>query len=77
MTLFFRTVGCLCPDFDYAMKFAACIITLFVLTSVSTTRPLKENISAAYLTNGSRAISFNIETSRSGYDGSTTSTHLV
>lgn len=33
MTLFFRTVGCLCPDFDYAMKFAATIITLFVLTS--------------------------------------------
>lgn len=33
MTLFFRTVGCLCPDFDYAIKFAATIITLFVLTS--------------------------------------------
>lgn len=33
MTLFFRTVGCLCPDFDYAMKFAAVVITLFVLTS--------------------------------------------
>ncbi|KAK5002876.1 ATP-binding cassette transporter snq2, partial [Cryomyces antarcticus] len=33
MTLFFRTIGCLCPDFDYAMKFAAVIITLFVLTS--------------------------------------------
>lgn len=33
MTLFFRTIGCLCPDFDYAMKFAAIIITLFVLTS--------------------------------------------
>ncbi|KAK6421123.1 ATP-binding cassette transporter snq2, partial [Oleoguttula sp. CCFEE 5521] len=33
MTLFFRMVGCLCPDFDYAMKFAATIITLFVLTS--------------------------------------------
>ncbi|KAK4501851.1 hypothetical protein PRZ48_007660 [Zasmidium cellare] len=33
MTLFFRTVGCLCPDFDSAIKFAATIITLFVLTS--------------------------------------------
>lgn len=33
MTLFFRTIGCLCPDFDYAIKFAATIITLFVLTS--------------------------------------------
>ncbi|KAG8628110.1 hypothetical protein KVT40_003983 [Elsinoe batatas] len=33
MTLFFRTVGCLCPDFDYAIKFAAFIITLLVLTS--------------------------------------------
>jgi ATP-binding cassette, subfamily G (WHITE), member 2, SNQ2 len=33
MTLFFRTVGCLCPDFDYAIKFAAVIITLFVITS--------------------------------------------
>ena len=33
MTLFFRTVGTLCPDFDYAMKFAAVVITLFVLTS--------------------------------------------
>ncbi|KAL1845392.1 ATP-binding cassette transporter snq2 [Paecilomyces lecythidis] len=32
MTLFFRTIGCLCPDFDYAMKFASVIITLFVLT---------------------------------------------
>lgn len=33
MTLFFRTIGCLCPDFDSAIKFAATIITLFVLTS--------------------------------------------
>lgn len=33
MTLFFRTLGCLCPDFDYALKFAAVIITLFVITS--------------------------------------------
>ena len=33
MTLFFRTMGCLCPDFDYAMKFAAITISLFVLTS--------------------------------------------
>jgi ATP-binding cassette, subfamily G (WHITE), member 2, SNQ2 len=32
MTLFFRTIGILCPDFDYAMKFAACVITLFVIT---------------------------------------------
>ncbi|KZM19935.1 ATPase [Ascochyta rabiei] len=33
MTLFFRTVGCLCPDFDVAIRLAAAIITLFVLTS--------------------------------------------
>ncbi|KAL5426170.1 hypothetical protein PMIN04_002068 [Paraphaeosphaeria minitans] len=33
MTLFFRTVGCLCPDFDVAIRLAATIITLFVLTS--------------------------------------------
>ena len=33
MTLFFRTIGCICPDFDYAIKFAATIITLFVITS--------------------------------------------
>ncbi|KAJ5620959.1 hypothetical protein N7510_004943 [Penicillium lagena] len=33
MTVFFRTIGCLCPDFDYAIKFASVIITLFVLTS--------------------------------------------
>ncbi|KAJ5406019.1 hypothetical protein N7465_007303 [Penicillium sp. CMV-2018d] len=33
MTVFFRTVGCLCPDFDYAIKFASVIITFFVLTS--------------------------------------------
>jgi ATP-binding cassette, subfamily G (WHITE), member 2, SNQ2 len=33
MTLFFRTTGCFCPDFDYAIKFAATIITLFVITS--------------------------------------------
>ena len=33
MTLFFRTIGCVCPDFDYAIKFAAIIITLFVITS--------------------------------------------
>ncbi|KAJ5688909.1 hypothetical protein N7462_003301 [Penicillium macrosclerotiorum] len=33
MTVVFRTIGCLCPDFDYAMKFASVIITLFVLTS--------------------------------------------
>ncbi|EMC93966.1 hypothetical protein BAUCODRAFT_75202 [Baudoinia panamericana UAMH 10762] len=33
ITLFFRTVACMCPDFDSAIKFAAVIITLFVLTS--------------------------------------------
>lgn len=33
MTVFFRTVGCLCPDFDYAIKFASVTITFFVLTS--------------------------------------------
>jgi ABC-type multidrug transport system ATPase subunit/ABC-type multidrug transport system permease subunit len=33
MSLFFRTMGCLCPDFDSAIKFAATIVTLFVLTS--------------------------------------------
>ncbi|KAK1018533.1 ATP-binding cassette transporter snq2 [Friedmanniomyces endolithicus] len=33
ITLFFRTVGCMCPDFDSAIKIAALIITLFVLTS--------------------------------------------
>lgn len=33
MTLFFRTVGCLCPDFDVAIRLACFIITLFVLTS--------------------------------------------
>ena len=32
ITLFFRTVGCMCPDFDSAIKIAALIITLFVLT---------------------------------------------
>ncbi|KAK2779104.1 hypothetical protein FQN52_006661 [Onygenales sp. PD_12] len=32
MTLFFRTIGCVCPDFDYAMKGVAVIITLLVLT---------------------------------------------
>ena len=33
MTLFFRTVGCLCPDFDVALRVAVIIITLFVITS--------------------------------------------
>ena len=33
ITLFFRTVGCMCPDFDSAIKIAATIITFFVLTS--------------------------------------------
>lgn len=33
MTLFFRTIGCLCPDFDYAIKIAATIVTFLVLTS--------------------------------------------
>lgn len=33
MTVFFRTIGVLSPDFDYAMKFASVMITLFVLTS--------------------------------------------
>ncbi|KAL8639764.1 MAG: hypothetical protein Q9228_003236 [Teloschistes exilis] len=33
MTLFFRTVGFLSPNFDYAMKIASVIITFFVLTS--------------------------------------------
>ena len=33
MTLFFRIVGCVSPDFDYASKFAVLIITLFATTS--------------------------------------------
>ncbi|EWY79905.1 hypothetical protein FOYG_16970 [Fusarium oxysporum NRRL 32931] len=33
MTLLFRVVGCLSPDFDYALKFAVIIITLLVTTS--------------------------------------------
>lgn len=33
MTLLFRVLGCISPDFDYALKFAVVIITLFVVTS--------------------------------------------
>lgn len=33
MTLFFRTVACMCPDFDIAIRLAATIITFFVLSS--------------------------------------------
>lgn len=33
MTVFFRTIGVLSPDFDYAIKFASVMITLFVITS--------------------------------------------
>ncbi|TGJ86324.1 hypothetical protein E0Z10_g2437 [Xylaria hypoxylon] len=33
MTLYFRIIGCLSPDFDYAIKFAVVTITLFILTS--------------------------------------------
>ncbi|KAI1434046.1 ABC-2 type transporter [Xylaria sp. CBS 124048] len=33
MTLYFRIIGCLSPDFDYAIKFAVVTVTLFVLTS--------------------------------------------
>lgn len=33
MTLFFRILGCVSPDFDYAIKFAVVIITFFVTTS--------------------------------------------
>ncbi|KAF0644810.1 hypothetical protein FPSE5266_09498 [Fusarium pseudograminearum] len=33
MTLFFRIIGCVSPDFDYAIKFAVIVITLFVVTS--------------------------------------------
>ncbi|POR34879.1 ABC transporter G family member 11 [Tolypocladium paradoxum] len=33
MTLFFRIIGCMSPDFDYAIKFAVVVITLFVTTS--------------------------------------------
>ena len=33
MTLYFRIIGCLSPDFDYAVKFAVVTVTLFILTS--------------------------------------------
>lgn len=33
MTLFFRTVGCISPTFDFASRFAGIIITFFVTTS--------------------------------------------
>lgn len=32
MNLFFRTLGVMCPDFDYAIKFASPSITLIILT---------------------------------------------
>ena len=32
MSLFFRTLGVVSPDFDYALKFAATSITLIILT---------------------------------------------
>ena len=33
MILFYRTIGCLSPDFDYAAKFAVILTTLFITTS--------------------------------------------
>ncbi|KAF9891259.1 hypothetical protein FE257_004823 [Aspergillus nanangensis] len=33
MTVFFRTIGCLCPEFDHAMNFVSIMISLFVITS--------------------------------------------
>lgn len=33
MTLFFRIIGCVSPDFDYAVKFAVATITLLITTS--------------------------------------------
>ncbi|KAK7623750.1 ABC-2 type transporter-domain-containing protein [Phyllosticta citricarpa] len=33
MTLFFRTMGCVCPDFDVAIRAAGTVITFFVLSS--------------------------------------------
>ncbi|KAH6690475.1 brefeldin A resistance protein [Plectosphaerella plurivora] len=33
MTLFFRILGCISPDFDYAIKMAVTLITFFVVTS--------------------------------------------
>ena len=33
MTVFFRTVGCVCPDFDVALRWAIVIVTFFVLTN--------------------------------------------
>ena len=33
MSVFFRTVGCLCPDFDIALRTAVIVITLFIITS--------------------------------------------
>ncbi|KAI5866282.1 ABC-2 type transporter-domain-containing protein [Durotheca rogersii] len=33
MTLYFRIIACLSPDFDYAIKFAVVTVTLFILTS--------------------------------------------
>lgn len=33
MSVFFRTVACLCPDFDVALRTAVIVITLFIITS--------------------------------------------
>ncbi len=33
MTLFFRILGCISPDFDYAVKFATVGITLMITTA--------------------------------------------
>ncbi|KAF2140140.1 uncharacterized protein K452DRAFT_230612 [Aplosporella prunicola CBS 121167] len=44
MTLFFRTVGCMCPDFDVAIRLAGTIITLFVLTCGYLIQPQSEQV---------------------------------
>ncbi|MCJ1434291.1 hypothetical protein MMC27_003658 [Xylographa pallens] len=44
MTLFFRTVACLCSSFDVALKSAVVIITLFVLTSGYLIQYAKEQV---------------------------------
>jgi ATP-binding cassette subfamily G (WHITE) protein 2 (SNQ2) len=76
MTLFFRTVGCICPDFDYALKFASVSYRFFVPPSLAEIANSLHRWSLLFLC--SRAgISFHTNHRANGFPGSSTSTGSV
>lgn len=76
MTLFFRIIGCVSPDFDYAVKFVTVAIT-FMITTAGYLIQYQSRRSPRTASPWYPQVVLTLPQNRFGCDGSTTSTWLV